>query len=128
MSYLALVNPRHACAARVRYLLCVCVTALAATPFVSVCNQRHLHHPFRLFLAKLVDFRKTLLFKSYAEKKPVCKLVIAHREPFSRTTEAQPVSRILLQTLATGTAGVKQARKSGCVDCIRLLLLSTHMR
>ena len=55
-----------------------------------------------------MDFRKTLPFKGYGEKKPICKLVIAHREPFSRTfwtnetqelLEAQPVSRILLQTL-----------------------------
>ena len=32
--------------------LCVClsVTALAATAFVSACNQRHLRHSFRLFL------------------------------------------------------------------------------
>ena len=43
-----------------RGLLCVClcvclsvclsVTALAATAFVSACNQRHLQHCFRLFL------------------------------------------------------------------------------
>ena len=48
-----------------------------------------------------------LLCVCYGEKKPICKLVIAHREPFSRTfmtnetqelLEAQPVS---LQTLAT---------------------------
>ena len=94
--------------------VCLSVTALAATAFVSVCNQRHLRHSFRLFL--LVDIRKTLPLKSYGEKKPICKLVIAHREPFSRTfwtnetqelLEAQPVNRILLQTLATGAAGVK---------------------
>ena len=55
-----------------RYLLCVSVclsvTALAATAFVSACNQRHLRHCFRL-----VDFRKSLPFKSYGEKKPICK-------------------------------------------------------
>ena len=52
-----------------------------------------------------MDFRKTLPFKGDGEKKPICKLVIAHREPFLRTfwtnetqelLEAQPVSRILL--------------------------------
>ena len=60
-----------------------------------------------------MDFRKTLPFKSYGEKKPICKLVIAHLEPFARTfltketqelLEALPVSRILL---ATGAAGVE---------------------
>ena len=30
--------------------LCLSVTALAATAFVSACNQRHLQHCFRLFL------------------------------------------------------------------------------
>ena len=94
--------------------LCVCVFVCYRSSSVSVCNQRHLRHSFRLFL--LVDIRKTLPLKSYGEKKPICKLVIAHREPFSRTfwtnetqelLEAQPVNRILLQTLATGAAGVK---------------------
>ena len=92
--------------------LCVClsVTALAATAFVSACNQGI------ILGLKLVDFRKTVPFKSYGEKKPICILVVPHREPFSRTfwtnetqelLEAQPVSRILLQTLATSAAGVK---------------------
>ena len=42
--------------------LCVClsVTALAATGFISACNQQHLQHSFRLFFGfKLVDFRKS---------------------------------------------------------------------
>ena len=44
---------------------------------------------------------------------------VAHHEPFlctfwtNKTHELQPVRRILLQTLATGAAGVKYARKSG---------------
>ena len=52
-----LVNPRRVCAARVTVLalsvclsVCLSVTALAATAFVSACNQRHLLHSFRLFL------------------------------------------------------------------------------
>ena len=88
--------------------VCLSVTTLAATAFISACNQQHLRHYF--LGLKLVEFRKTLPFKSYGE------LVIAFREPFSRTfwsnethelLEAQPVSRILLQTLATGATGVK---------------------
>ena len=65
-----------------------------------------------------MDFRKSLPFKSYGEKKPIYKLVRAPCEQFSRTfwttdtqdlLEAQPVSQILLQTLATSAAGVKKA-------------------
>ena len=57
-------------------------------------------------------------FQSYGEKKPICKLV-SSREPFSRTfgtnetqqlREGQLVGRMLLQSLATGATGVKQAR------------------
>ena len=52
-------------------------------------------------------------------KKPICKLVRAHREPFSRSfgtnetqqlREGQLVGRMLLQRLATGATAVKQAR------------------
>ena len=101
-----------------QYLLCVSVclsvTALAATAFVSACNQWHL---------RLVDFWKSLPFKSYGEKKPLCKLVIARRKSFLRTfwtnetvLVAQPVNRILLQTLATIAARVNDSRipGSGC--------------
>ena len=58
-------------------------------------------------------------FNSYGVKKPICKLFRAHREPFSRsfgTNETQQlregllVDRMLLQRLATGATGVKQAR------------------
>ena len=68
-----------------------------------------------------MDFRKSLPFKSYGEKKPIYKLVRAPREQFSRTfwttdtqdlLEAQPVSQILLQTLATSAARVKKAAAS----------------
>ena len=45
-----------------------------------------------------MDFRKKLPFKSYGVKKPICKCVRAHRQP------------MLLQRLATGATGVKQAR------------------
>ena len=52
-------------------------------------------------------------------KKPICKLVRTHREPFSRSfgtnetqqlREGQLVGRMFLQRLATGETGVKQAR------------------
>ena len=66
-----------------------------------------------------MDFRKSLPFKSYGVKKPICKLVRVSREPFSRTfgtnetqqlCEGQLVGRMLLQRLATGATGVKRAR------------------
>ena len=66
-----------------------------------------------------MDSGKNLPFKSYGVKKPICKLVRAHREPFSRSfgtnetqqlREGQLVGRMLLQRLATGATGVKQAR------------------
>ena len=66
-----------------------------------------------------MDFRKSLPFKSYGVKKPICKCVRARREPFSRTFgtsetqqlhEGQLVGRMLLQRLATGATGMKQAR------------------
>ena len=59
-----------------------------------------------------MDSRKNLQFKSYGE------LVRAHREPISRSfginetqqlREGQLVGRMLLQRLATGATGVKQA-------------------
>ena len=50
-------NPQRPCAAMVTVLalcvslsVCLSVAALAATAFVSACNQRHLRHYFRLFL------------------------------------------------------------------------------
>ena len=64
------LNPRRACAARVT--LCVClsvclsVTALAATAFVSACNQRHLRHYFRLFNSWI--FEKAFRSKVMARK------------------------------------------------------------
>ena len=66
-----------------------------------------------------MDSRKNLQFKSYGVKKPIYKLVRAHREPFSRSfgtnetqqlREGQLVGRMLLQRLSTGVTGVKQAR------------------
>ena len=66
-----------------------------------------------------MDSRKNLQFKSYGVKKPICKLVRAHREPFSRSfgtnetqhlREGQLVGRMLLQRLATGATGEIQAR------------------
>ena len=66
-----------------------------------------------------MDFRKKLPFKSYGVKKPICKLVRAHRQPLSRSfgtnetqqlREGQLVGRMLLQRLATGATDVKQAR------------------
>ena len=32
-----------------------------------------------------MEFRKNLPFKSYGVKKPICKLVRAHRQPLSRS-------------------------------------------
>ena len=66
-----------------------------------------------------MDFRKSLPFKSYGVKKPICKCLRACREPFSHTfgtnetqqlREGQLVGQMLLQRLATGASGVKQAR------------------
>ena len=66
-----------------------------------------------------MDFRKNVPFKSYGVKKPICKGVRAHRQPLSRSfgtneiqqlREGQLVGRMLLQRLATGATGVKQAR------------------
>ena len=63
--------------------------------------------------------RKNLQFKSYGVKKPICKLVRAHREPFSRSfgtnetqqlREGQLVGRMLLQRLSTGATGVRYRR------------------
>ena len=65
------------------------------------------------------NFEKNLPFKSYGVKKPICKRVMTHREPFSRSfgtnetqqlREGQLVGRMLLQRLATGATAVKQAR------------------
>ena len=66
-----------------------------------------------------MDFRKNLPFESYGVKKAICKCVRAHREPFSRSfwnnetqhlRDGQLVGQMLLQRLATGATGVKQAR------------------
>ena len=68
-----------------------------------------------------MEFRKNLPFKSYGVKKPICKCFRAHRQPLSRSfgtdetqqlREGQLVDRMLLQRLATGANGVKQARYS----------------
>ena len=61
-----------------------------------------------------MDFRKNLPFKGYGVQ-----YVGAHRQPLSRSfgtnekqqlREGQLVGRMLLQGLATGATGVKQAR------------------
>ena len=45
------LNPRRACAARVTLcVVCLSVTALAATAFFSACNEWHLRNYYRLFL------------------------------------------------------------------------------
>ena len=63
-----------------------------------------------------MEFRKNLPFNSYGVEKPICR---AHRQPLSRSfgtnetqqlREGQLVGRMLLQRLATGATGVKQAR------------------
>ena len=96
--------------------VCLSVTALAASASAYTCSQRYSGVYLRLLC---VDFRKNLPFKSYGVKKPICKLVRAHRQPLSRSfgtnetqqlREGQLVGRMLLQRLATGATGVKQAR------------------
>ena len=66
-----------------------------------------------------MEFRKNLPLKSYGVEKPICKCVGAHRQPLSRSfgtnetqqlREGQLVGRMMLQRLATGATGVKQAR------------------
>ena len=78
-----------------------------------------------------MEFRKNLPYKSYGVKKPICKLVRTHREPFSRSfktnetqqlREGQLVGRMLLQRLATGATAVKQAGLHGAAR------ISTRMR
>ena len=63
-----------------------------------------------------MEFRKNLPLKSYGVKKPICK---SNRQPLSRSfgtnetqqlREGQLVGRMMLQRLATGATGVKQAR------------------
>ena len=66
-----------------------------------------------------MDFGNNVSFKSYGVKKPICKLVRAHRQPFSRSfgtnetqqlRERQLVGRMLPQRLAAGATSVKLAR------------------
>ena len=88
-----LVNHRRACAARVTLCVSVCVcvclsvTALAATAFVSACNQRHLRHYFRLFF---VDFRKNLHLHACANFHPLMRFIlqcrISYYSPLSLAT------------------------------------------
>ena len=67
----AFINPRRACAARVSTCfvclsVCLSVTAVAATAFVSTCNERHLRHYYRLFLGfNSWNVRQSIPFKSY---------------------------------------------------------------
>ena len=100
--------------------MCLSVTALAATVFVSTCNQRHLRHYYRLFL----DFNSWIFGKAFRSKFMACKSQFANelelaasRFPRSFGTnetqqlrEGQLVGLMLLQRLATGATGVKQAR------------------
>ena len=44
--------------------VCLSVTTLAATAFVSTCNQRHLRHYYRLFL----DFNSWIFEKAFRSK------------------------------------------------------------
>ena len=63
-----LVNPRRACAARVRYLsvcLSVCYRSSSySVSFISTCNERHLRHYYRLFL----DFNSWIFEKAFRSK------------------------------------------------------------
>ena len=67
------VNPQRACAAMVTVLaLCVClsVTTLAATAFVSACNKRHQQHSLRLFLDLTHGFPKNPSVRKLWREKP----------------------------------------------------------
>ena len=81
-----------------------------------------------------MDFRKSLPFKSYGEKRPTCQLVIAHCELFSRTfwtnetqeiLEAQPVSRILLYWCRRRKISEKKAAAYTAFDLIYNVELTT---
>ena len=110
---------REGCCSR-PMCVCVCSSSSCTSASAYIRNQRYSLVSLRRFL----DFdssilEKNLPFKSYGMKKPICKLVRAHREPFSRSLgtnetqqlrERQLVGRMLLQRLATGATGVKQAR------------------
>ena len=103
------------CSCLVCVSVCVCDTALAASVYIH--KQRYSRVSLRLFL----DFDSWIFenkfpFESYVMKKPICKQVRAHHEPFSCTfrtnegqqlPEAQLVGRMLLERQATS---VKQAR------------------
>ena len=78
-----IINPRRACARVTVVVLCVCVCVCVC---VSFC-YRSSGYSIRLYLQpatpmgfswallhfKCVEFRKTLPFKSYGVKKPICK-------------------------------------------------------
>ena len=59
----------------VRFCLSVClsVTALAATAFVSTCNERHLRHYYRLFL----NFNSWIFEKAFRSNQYANKLELA---------------------------------------------------
>ena len=92
--------------------VCLSVTALAATTFVSAgIYSIILGFPW----ISTSGFSKGLPFKSYGVKS---QLQLSFRSPHAvfahfldqRNTAGQLVGRILLQRLATGATGVKQAR------------------
>ena len=92
--------------------VCVSVTALAASASVYVRKQR-------VSRRLLLDFDSWIFEKNFCSKVMARKRQYAIREPFSRSfwtnetqhlREGQLVGRILLQRLATGATGVKQAR------------------
>ena len=94
--------------------VCLSVPALAASASIETSNQQYPLVSLRLFLD--LDswiFEKTSVQKLWREK------VRAHRQPLSRSfgtdetqqlRKGQLVGRMLLQRLATGANGVKQAR------------------
>ena len=96
--------------------VCLSVPALAASAHVLHLQQSRVS---RRFFLDLDSWILEKLFKSYAVKKPKCKLDSAYRKPFSRTfrtnetqqlREGQLVGRMLLQRLATGVTSEMQAR------------------
>ena len=99
--------------------VCLCVylsvPALAASASVETTKQQY----SQVFLLDFDSwiFEKNLPYKGFGVKKPYANE--SHREPFSRTfrtsegqqlCEGRLVGLMLLQRLATGVTGVKQAR------------------
>ena len=93
------------------------VPALAASASVETSKQRYSRVSLRLFLDYMCGVsKKPSVEKLWREK---ANMQMTHRQPLSRSfgtnetqqlREGQLVGRMMLQSLATGATGVKQAR------------------